>query len=208
MKIITPSFAIPGIHHMALMLNSDEVLLEQHEHYQKRSCRNRFSIVDHQGLKSISIPLKKGKHEQMPISEVEISYDSDWQYQIIKTIRTAYGKSAYFEFYYPGFEKAWNQKIELLTLFNASIFAWLQKSLKTRIEMQSTLSFELNYNEEFLDIRSKIPQWSQDYYPQVFEDRLGFVQGASVLDLLFCLGPESSPYLKKTVESFSGNTQI
>lgn len=208
MKIITPTFAIPGIHHMALMLKSDEVYVEHHEHYQKRSCRNRFSIIDHQGLKSISIPLKKGKHEQMPISEVEISYDSDWQYQVIKTIRTAYGKSAYFEFYYPGFEKVWNQKADLLIEFNASIFAWLKKSLKTKINLQSTLSFELNYDLEYLDLRGKIPQWQQDYYPQVFEDRLGFVQGASILDLVFCLGPEASPYLRKIAESFPENTQI
>ena len=33
-------------------------------------------------------------------------------------------------------------------------------------------------------------------YPQVFEDRLGFVAGRSILDVLFHVGPEAPCYLR------------
>jgi hypothetical protein len=32
-------------------------------------------------------------------------------------------------------------------------------------------------------------------YTQVFSDRFGFISGCSVLDLLFCLGPDAKFYL-------------
>ena len=33
-------------------------------------------------------------------------------------------------------------------------------------------------------------------YPQVFMDKIDFIHNASVIDLLFCIGPTSNIYLK------------
>jgi hypothetical protein len=33
-------------------------------------------------------------------------------------------------------------------------------------------------------------------YPQVFSDKIEFIPNASILDLLFCMGPSANIYLK------------
>lgn len=49
-------------------------------------------------------------------------------------------------------------------------------------------------------IKARWKSVTSERYPQVFEDRLGFVAGRSILDVLFHLGPEAS-----TLPSRHGN---
>lgn len=50
-----------------------KIIIEAHEHYQKRSWRNRYYIGSNQGAVSMSIPLNK-ENKSMPIQEVNISH--------------------------------------------------------------------------------------------------------------------------------------
>ena len=70
------------------------------------------------------------------------------------------------------------------------------------------MQVEINFTNNFIkltnennDYRYKIsPKIKSELkfppYPQVFEDRFGFVPNLSILDLLFNLGPEALNYLK------------
>lgn len=197
MKIITPSFSIPDIGHMAMMQHATSVTMEVHEHYQKRSCRNRFTIVDHQGLKTLSIPLKKGKNAQLPIREAEIAYSTDWQYHMLKTIKSAYGKSAFFEHYMDSLENIFHQKDIFLFDFNQRLRDWIIQKLKLSLHIELSTNYLDLVPTDIIDYRKGIHPIDNEYYPQVFEDRLGFVPNASCLDLLFCLGPEAKQYLMR-----------
>ena len=57
--------------------------------------------------------------------------------------------------------------------------------------------------EEWTDARGLANKWPSDSlesipaYQQVFEERTGFMPQLSILDLLFCTGPQALDYLKK-----------
>jgi len=182
----------------AQYLNVDEVIIERHENYQKRSHRNRYDILTSNGILHLSIPLAKGKNNKMPISEVKIAYDDNWVDVHLQTIRSAYGKSPYFEFYFDGIESLFRKKYDYIFDLNMDCL----KFIFNKIKLSKTISISNSYQSSYvniLDCRNK--KWVSDQtdssYSQVWEDKFGFTQNLSILDLLFCLGPESISFLKK-----------
>jgi len=66
----------------------------------------------------------------------------------------------------------------------------------TEVRESQTYNKDINVTDIQLDLRSQYsPQdlpTSADEYPQVFEDRLGFQSGLSIIDLLMNTGPEAA----------------
>ena len=194
--VISPSCNFPSITHMAYLVGAEKILMETNENYQKRSSRNRYTIIDHYGIKTLSIPLQKGKNEQLPISNVLIAHDENWQVQQLRTIKTAYGKSPYFEYYFEPLSSVFHKNHQSLFEFNLECLQFFIKHAQLKVTLSFTSDYFKNY-ENALDLRSNIPNInSLPYYAQVFEDRLEFIPNASVLDLLFCCGPAAGTYLK------------
>ena len=79
--------------------------------------------------------------------------------------------------------------------------------------IQYTSAFERIVTDDTLDFRNIIlpknyaenryPNFWATPYPQVFEDRLGFLPNLSILDLLFCAGPEALAYLQQSIANHS-----
>jgi WbqC-like protein family len=179
-------------------LDKDEIIVEKHENYQKRSFRNRYDILTTNGYLRLTIPLCKGKNNKMPIAEVKIAYDDNWVDIHLQTIRSAYGKSPYFEFYFDGLEKIFAKKHSLLFDFNMECMLFIFSKLKLSNTISTSNSYEPQY-DNLVDLRNKKWDDLQDHssYVQVWEDKFGFTPNLSVLDLLFCMGPESISYLRK-----------
>lgn len=173
------------------------ILLEKHENYQKRSFRNKFIIAGANGPLTLTIPLKKGKHQGQLITDVLIAYDEPWQKKHLWTIMTAYQSAPYFEFYYVNIEKLYVQASKYLFDFDWIIIEYFCQLLDI-----DPPTFTLQYqNSAQQDLRGKMTpknyfEFLVPPYNQVFEDRHGYLNNLSILDLLFCLGPESSVYLK------------
>ncbi|PPK86681.1 WbqC-like protein [Neolewinella xylanilytica] len=159
---------------------------EAHENYQKGGWRNRCRIATANGPLLLSVPLEGGKHQQMPIRDVRISYRTDWQRQHEQSIRSAYGRAPYFEYYADAVLAAATAHTELLWDYN-----WLLST--TVIELLS-LDVELDTTERFCAGSAGATPFPKPVptppYPQLFEDRHGFLSQLSILDALFCLGPE------------------
>jgi hypothetical protein len=179
-------------------LNKNEIIVEKHENYQKRSFRNRYDILTTNGVLRLTIPLCKGKNNKMPITEVKIAYDDNWVDIHLQTLRSAYGKSPYFEFYFDGLEKIFAKKRCLLFDFNMECMSFIFSKLKLTKKISTSNSYEPQY-DNLVDLRNKKWDDSQDHssYVQVWEDKFGFTPNLSILDLLFCMGPESISYLRK-----------
>ncbi len=192
---------LPPVQYFSILANHDAIYLEQHEHYKKGSYRNRCHIAAVNGVQRLSIPLQKGKNQQQPIREVRISYDEAWRSQHWQAIQTAYGNSPFFEHYseklLPFYQGA---KYEFLWDLNYDILSLLLKIFKLTTEINLTNIFELKPASllDFRDVVSpkKIDTYQSVYYPQVFEDRLGFLPNLSILDLLFCAGPGAGGIIK------------
>ena len=196
------SFWCPPLYVFALLnLSPSTLFIEAHENYQKRSWRNRAQIIGPHGLQKLSIPLEKGKNNKMPIQSVRISNEEDWQTHHLRTIQTNYQSAPYFEHYFPLVENLYSKDYIHLWDWN---WTWTQfwiQNLDFPVQLSHTLQF--GQPEGSIDIMSSrlhqnINQKLNNsfWYPQVFEDELGFIREVSIMDALFCAGPETRSYLK------------
>lgn len=188
----------PPVGWFEALRKAPEACLEQYEHFQKGSFRNRCLIATANGPQLLTVPLRKGKNQQQPIREVHIAYDEPWQIQHWRTIVTAYGNSPFFEHFSHLFEPFFLDKTyELLWDWNYDLLLQCLKILRLKIPLGLSdryeplptgfydlrqHSFQLIGKMPLNDVRQPLK------YPQVFEDRLGFLPGLSILDLIFCTG--------------------
>ena len=157
---------------------------EAHENYQKGGWRNRCRIAAANGPQLLSIPLAGGKHARQPVREVRISYRTDWQRQHAQTIRSAYGRAPYFEYYGEEVLEALLTPGPLLYDYNLRLSRQLLRLLGWPLPIEGTQEFSGG------DAGTTPPARGVEPYPQVFIERHGFLDGLSILDALFCLGPE------------------
>ena len=179
------------------------VIIEKQENYQKRSFRNKCIIANASGPQILSIPLKKGKHQRQAITEVRIAYDEPWQRFHLSSIRTAYRNAPFFDYYFPHIIQLYNYSGPYLFEFNWSILKHFIKILDLP-EPTHTTSYQQTPKE--VDMRGILnprnyQQTSLPRYNQVFEDRCGYLPNLSIIDLLFCCGPETTSYLSSCSSS-------
>lgn len=200
-KAILSTEYLPPISSFWAILNSGSTYIEHCENYQKKSTRNRAKILGVNGIDVLSIPLKKGKNNNMPIKEVLISYEDSWTNKHLNAIRSAYGNAPYFEFYIDELKRILLTKYETLLGLNTELLKFFIDSINIETTLLPTESYLHNYSKEILDLRSlkfnqsNIPFYQPKKYNQVFEEKHGFISGISLLDLLMCKGPESILYI-------------
>jgi len=201
---------LPPIQYFAKLVQYEEVCLEQKEHYSKGSYRNRCYVAGANGVLMLSIPLEKGKNEQQDIRKTRIStQDHNWQIQHWRTIQSAYGNSPYFEYYSDGLAAFYKKKYEYLFDFNYDLLNWLIAKLQLNVTVNLTKEYQVEASTDLIDWRNGIhpkehkqridPHFKATYYPQAFEDRHGFLSNLSILDLLFCSGPQASLLLENCI---------
>ncbi len=168
--------------------DTDKVLIEACENYQKRSSRNRYAIATTNGLHVLSIPLKKGKNNRTNIKDVAISYDENWTNKHLTALKSAYKKAPYFDHYFDKINSIYQKKYGFLFDFNLASMEMIKAQLK--------LSTSFDFTKEYLGQSASLDHLKLDMeYEQVFEYQNGFISDCCILDLLFCTGPEAILYL-------------
>lgn len=198
MKAIIETQFLAPIPVLSLAKECEQLYIETHESYQKRSYRNKCYLAGPQGKISFSIPLKKGKHEQQLITDVEIAYDENWIRQFKQLCQSNYSRSAFLEHIFDDISTILDTNHKYLYELNSALLIWVKNFLELEFELRETVGYQAQYNNEFTDCRQHwLPkqQLQNMFYPQVFEDKNGFVPGLSILDLLFCCGKEAILYL-------------
>ena len=183
------------------LFQAPNAIIEQHENYRKRSYRNRCHLMSANGILKLSIPLKKGKHEQLSIRKVEIDNSQNWQQLHWRGIQSAYGKSPFYEYYADELKVVFEEKHEYLFDFTWKLQVLIIELMQLDIDLSCSDTFSKTPPENVIDARNSIlPNKKVDSiifkkYNQVFEERYGFIENLSILDLLFCVGPEAELYL-------------
>ncbi|MBL7790107.1 MAG: WbqC family protein [Chitinophagales bacterium] len=191
MSEVFPLYYFGNIAYWKTILSENEIVLSTKQVIPKKSYANRTIILMANGLQTMSVPLIGGRGSKVPFDEIEISYGENWISKHKMTLQSAYSKSPFYEFYMPYFESILNSKpIKLLDL-NKKIFLEIIRILKLQnivmeSEFISTIKFTPNEFETQLSV-----------YPQVFRYKYAFQPDLSILDLLFCLGPNSKDYLSQ-----------
>ncbi|MFZ4784965.1 MAG: WbqC family protein [Flavobacteriales bacterium] len=197
MITLLPSCCLPAVGWFALYNQFPQAEIDVFEHFPKQTYRNRFDILGPNGRMTLTIPLESRKGEKIPTKDVRIAHGK-WINGHLTSIRSAYGRSAFFEHYFEDIETLFKGKQTFLVDFNEASLAFFSKyMISKRVENRIDPGYSADPND-YADKRSYFEpgfKWPQlRPYTQVFSDRFPFENNLSALDLLFNHGPRAVDY--------------
>ncbi len=159
------------------------------ERYSKQTLRNRCSIYGANGKIQLSIPVERTKGKEIPLCDAVISYVEPWQQIHWRSIKSAYGRAPYFEYFEDKIEALYLEKHEYLFDFLKQVNQVVLDILKIQSPIISLESLNTE-GQKRMDALSKEKFYpNEDKYYQIFEDRHGFIPNLSILDWIFHCGP-------------------
>lgn len=198
MALFIPTYFSPISQYKAI-LNSDSVIFEIEDNFQKQTYRNRCYIYGANGKQLLNIPLLYPKTDGRKKTKDILVEDSNWQKRHYTSLKTAYNHSPFFEFYKDDLLLILNKKYKYLIDVNIDTFLFINNVLE--------LSKEHTYSEHYIDTSSSDLRYlansknkqelSLKKYTQNFDAKYGFIKNLSILDLLFMEGPNSISFLIK-----------
>ena len=194
-----------NVQYFSKLANAEVLYLEQNEHYQKQSYRNRCCIMGANGMLTLVIPVEREHGKKMPIRDVKIDYSEAWQQNHWRAMLSAYSSSPFFEYYADDIRPFYEEKKTYLFDYNLQLTELMLDllSLSTNIVLTDTYQAEVKYLQH--DYRQSInPKkrlakpdacFNPTSYFQVFSQRFDFTPNLSIVDLLFNEGPAAPQHL-------------
>lgn len=192
---VFPTAYFGNIAYYRALANADRPVIECHEHFVKQTLRSRCEILGPNDIQRLTIPVLKTNGSKTSMADLKIGNDN-WQKLHWKSIETAYGSSAYFDYYGCEVEaliySKQNDLIELNAVIHERICSWLD------------LKINLEYSKEYIDVLSDdIDLRKEDFvnlkefspYHQVFRTKEECVPNLSILDLIFNQGPMARKWI-------------
>ena len=198
--LLLPTY-FPSISHFVAMAQSEKIVFEMEDNFQKQTNRNRTYIYSPNGIQLLNIPVKHSKHIHQKTKDVKIETDFDWQKQHFKSLEAAYRSSPFFEYFEDEIRPIFEKKHVFLLDLNFEAMTVVSKCLRMKFEYETTPEYfhEVDSNT-ILDFRKladgKKDESQFEVYTQVFEEKHGFLNNLSILDLLFNEGRYALDYLK------------
>ena len=185
------------------MIKTDKIRFENEDNFQKQTYRNRMYIYSANGRLALSIPIRHtgNKTQHQKFKEVQIENDFPWQQQHWRSLETCYRTSPFFEFYEDEFQGLYSRKFKYLLDFNYACLEVLHTVLEWDLDYLKTTKFEKEAPGDLVDGRhlvdaKAIKDFGLSPYTQVFQQKEGFLENLSILDLLFNEGPGTEAYLE------------
>ena len=202
MKLLLLPTYFPSISHFVAMAQSDKMMFEMEDNFQKQTNRNRTYIYSPNGIQLLNIPVKhslEGRHQKTKDTKIETAFD--WQKQHFKSLEAAYRTSPFFEYFEDDIRPVFEKKHVFLMDLNLEAMAIVAKCLRMKFEYDTTTEYFHEVDSStVLDFRAladgKKDQSQFEAYTQVFEEKHGFLNNLSILDLLFNEGRYALDYLK------------
>jgi len=200
-QLLLPACYLPPISYFhTIQEHNLPLVIEKYEHFQKQSYRTRARIASANGMQDLIVPIQHGNKDRVPMKDIRISYEFDWQRLHWLSIQTAYRSSAYFEYYEDDFKRFYEEKFDYLVDFNVAQLELILKSVKLKRSVAFTEEYiavpddRIDYRQIIHPKKESILSHPKEYY-QVFSDKNGFYPDLSIIDLLFNQGPQSKSYL-------------
>ena len=201
MLLLSTAYFAP-IQYYSKLIQDKQVVLERHEHFNKQSYRNRCTIYTANGLLDLVVPVARTREPKIPVTEIEISYDTLWQKLHFKAIESAYRRSPFYEYYIDDLMMFFDRRHRSLYDFNMLILQTVCRLTKIPFCVEESRNY-MQPCEGITDMRNRIhpkiqyvdAEFAPPQYTQVFADKWGFQPNLSILDLLFNTGPETKNVL-------------
>ncbi|MFV0531093.1 MAG: WbqC family protein [Flavobacteriales bacterium] len=198
-SVLLPIHLFPSIEYYAYLVQAKYCIFEGEDHYQKQTYRNRYTIYGSNGKLNLNIPIQH-KTDSRYYKDTKISYDTDWQHLHIKSLKSAYQSSPFFEFYEDDIIPLFTSKETYLMDFNIKSFILINDLIQFDIKIEKTT--EYLHQPELFDLRNHFNTKKESHqefepYIQVFSQKKEFIKNLSILDLLFNEGTNTLTYLKK-----------
>ncbi|MCC9071598.1 WbqC family protein [Flavobacterium sp. F-65] len=198
-SLLLPTY-FPSISHFSVMAQSESITFEIEDNFQKQTNRNRTYIYSPNGIQLLNIPVKHSKNAHQKTKEIQIENEFDWQKQHFKSLEAAYRSSPFFEFFEDDIRPFFEKKHQFLMDLNFEALDILSKCLRMKLEYAKTSEYFHDTDSTISDFRAlangKKDNNTFETYTQVFDDKHGFINNLSVLDLLFNEGKYAMEYLK------------
>jgi len=198
-SLFLPTY-FPSISHFVAMVNAETITFEVDDNFQKQTNRNRMYIYSPNGLQLLNIPIKHSKNAHQKTKDIQLETAFDWQKQHFKSLEAAYRSSPFFEYFEDDLAPIFQKKHTFLMDLNFETIAFIAKCMRWALEFSTTTEYfsEVPNTKDFrflADGKKDISTFEN--YPQVFQEKEGFLNNLSVLDLLFNEGKFAMDYLKK-----------
>ena len=199
--LLHPTY-FPSISHFVAMAQSENITFEIEDNFQKQTNRNRTYIYSPNGLQMLNIPIKHSKENRQKTKDIRIEPDFDWQKQHFKSLEAAYRSSPFFEFFEDDIRPIFEKKHEFLLDLNFEALQILFKCLRMKVNYSKTTEYfhevDRNITSDFRSLVEGKKDTSEfEKYTQVFDDKFGFINNLSVLDLIFNEGKYAMDYLRE-----------
>ncbi len=193
-SVLLSTAYLPNLSYLSVLLNSETIVLEAHEHFVRQSYRNRAEILTSNGKLALTIPLLKQSEKEI-ITQKRISYAENWQHQHWRTITSSYKSSPYFEFFEDDIRPFYENKHEFLFEYNLELIKAILHILRIKKEITLTTEFEVSPKHS-VDLRNlsgvnTVATGPEKPYYQVFANKSGFTPNLSCMDALFNIGLET-----------------
>lgn len=209
MQILLSSAYLPPVQYFAHLQSAEQVWIEQYDHYQKQTYRNRCVIAAPDGPLSLTVPIEKPNTQKAFMSDIRISDHGNWRHLHWNAIESAYNHTPFFEYYKDDFRPFYEKKFDFLVDYNEQLCQLVCQLIDIDTSFQRTESYIAEPSNTIIDLRDAIhpkkelmddaPFSAVPYY-QVFQERLGFLPNLSIIDLLFNMGPEAILVLQKSIK--------
>ena len=206
MQILLSSAYLPPVQYFAHLQSAEQVWIEQYDHYQKQTYRNRCVIAAPDGPLSLTVPIEKPNTQKAFMRDIRISDHGNWRHLHWNAIESAYNHTPFFEYYKDDFRPFYEKKFDFLVDYNEQLCQLVCQLIDIDTSFQRTESYIAEPSNTIIDLRDAIHPKKElmndasfvviPYY-QVFQERLGFLPNLSIIDLLFNMGPEAIFTLRK-----------
>lgn len=199
--ILLPPRMLGGTDYYAAIQAYGRVIIDNSMRFNKRMKEvHRCSIIGANEPERITVPIEKPVSMTAALwSDIMISPHNAWWNSAWTALRSAYGRTPFFEFYADDFEPFFRSSAAgtSITRFNSGLDTLIRNLLGCTTPVSYAVTPDLlspvvdDYRSRPLDFVSEVP------YYQVRDSRFGFVGNLSVVDLLFNMGPESPVILNR-----------
>ena len=198
MTLLYPT-CFPTIASYIVIAQAERLVFEVNDSYQKQTYRNRCYIYGANGKLGLYIPVQYSQKNRQNTSEILIDNSSNWQSTHWKSLESAYKKSPYFEYYQDELISLFTRKKNSLLVFNLECIEVVNRCLNLDIDSSKTINFNKEKKENdyrYLVNARKESEIKINPYIQVFQEKHGFINNLSILDLLFNEGPNAKSYIQ------------